>query len=310
LTKALGGPEIWIKRDDCTGLALGGNKARKLEFLLAEARGAEADTLVTVGAPQSNHVRMTAAAACVAGLDSLALLFPATRGRSRETSSWTGCSESVWRLSPSGSRSPAGNGSRRVRGDRTTPGDEGRKGLFHPRRRCFTARRPSAISVHRGARRAGPARGLRHRRADRAVRNGRTLAGILVGIDALRLDWNVTGISVAPSGAWEQAGVSSYLDLAREAAGALGMEFRLPRIAMKSCTTMSARPTAYRLRVRRGDPARARSDGILLDPVYTGKAMAGLIALVRAGRIKKGQTVVFLHTGGSGAVRPPEVANL
>ena len=61
LTKLLGGPEIWIKRDDCTGLALGGNKSRKLEFLLAEARGSDADTLVTVGAMQSNHVRMTAA---------------------------------------------------------------------------------------------------------------------------------------------------------------------------------------------------------------------------------------------------------
>src|SRR5881628_744823 len=76
LTKLLGGPEIWIKRDDCTGLALGGNKARKLEFLLAEARGSGADTLVTIGATQSNHVRMTAAAARVSGMESVSLLFP------------------------------------------------------------------------------------------------------------------------------------------------------------------------------------------------------------------------------------------
>src|SRR6059036_1302239 len=80
LTKLLGGPEICIKRDDCTGLALGGNKARKLEFLLAEARGAGADTLVTVGAMQSNHVRLTAAAARVAGMDSVSLLFPGENG--------------------------------------------------------------------------------------------------------------------------------------------------------------------------------------------------------------------------------------
>src|SRR5206468_7271546 len=77
LTKLLGGPDIWIKRDDCTGLALGGNKARKLEFLLAEARGSEADTIVTIGATQSNHVRMTAAAARAAGMSSVSLLFPA-----------------------------------------------------------------------------------------------------------------------------------------------------------------------------------------------------------------------------------------
>src|SRR5947208_10583497 len=75
LTKLLGGPEIWIKRDDCTGLALGGNKARKLEFLLAEARGSEADTVITIGAAQSNHVRMTAAAARAAGMSSISLLF-------------------------------------------------------------------------------------------------------------------------------------------------------------------------------------------------------------------------------------------
>src|SRR5262245_24921331 len=80
LTKLLGGPEIWIKRDDCTGLALGGNKARKLEFLLAEARGQDADTIVTVGAAQSNHVRMTAAAARIAGMETISLLFPGAPG--------------------------------------------------------------------------------------------------------------------------------------------------------------------------------------------------------------------------------------
>src|SRR5262245_58724501 len=80
LTKLLGGPDLWIKRDDCTGLALGGNKARKLEFLLAEARGLGADTIITVGSVQSNHVRMTAAAARAAGMESVSLLFPADDG--------------------------------------------------------------------------------------------------------------------------------------------------------------------------------------------------------------------------------------
>src|SRR5204863_9473846 len=80
LTKRLGGPEIWIKRDDCTGLALGGNKSRKLEFLLAEARGEGADTIITVGADQSNHVRRTAAAARIAGMDTVSLLYPAEQG--------------------------------------------------------------------------------------------------------------------------------------------------------------------------------------------------------------------------------------
>src|SRR5213075_1402317 len=69
LSRALGGPEIWIKRDDCTGLGLGGNKVRKLEFLVAEARSAGADTLVTIGASQSNHVLLTAAAARATGFE-------------------------------------------------------------------------------------------------------------------------------------------------------------------------------------------------------------------------------------------------
>src|SRR6185436_21068265 len=79
LSKHLDGPEIWIKRDDCTGLALGGNKARKLEFLLAEARGQGADTIMTIGADQSNHVRMTAAAARIAGMETVSLLYPSER---------------------------------------------------------------------------------------------------------------------------------------------------------------------------------------------------------------------------------------
>ena len=76
LTKALGGPGIWIKRDDATGLAFGGNKVRKLEFLVAEARAEGADTIVTIGATQSNHVRLTAAAARVTGFESVSILFP------------------------------------------------------------------------------------------------------------------------------------------------------------------------------------------------------------------------------------------
>ena len=74
LSAALGGAKLWIKRDDCTGLATGGNKTRKLEFLVADALKQGADMLVTQGAVQSNHVRQTAAAACKFGLDCHALL--------------------------------------------------------------------------------------------------------------------------------------------------------------------------------------------------------------------------------------------
>ena len=74
LSEHLGGPEIWVKRDDCTGLATGGNKTRKLEFSMGEALEQGADTIITVGAVQSNHVRQTAAAACKLGLKCEVLL--------------------------------------------------------------------------------------------------------------------------------------------------------------------------------------------------------------------------------------------
>ena len=74
MSESLGGPRLWIKRDDCTGLATGGNKTRKLEFLIADAIEKGADMVVTQGAVQSNHVRQTAAAACKFGLDCHALL--------------------------------------------------------------------------------------------------------------------------------------------------------------------------------------------------------------------------------------------
>src|SRR5258708_1406114 len=74
LSRLLGGPRIWVKRDDCTGLATGGNKTRKLEFLMADARAQGADTVITQGAVQSNHARQTAAAAARLGLDCLSLL--------------------------------------------------------------------------------------------------------------------------------------------------------------------------------------------------------------------------------------------
>jgi 1-aminocyclopropane-1-carboxylate deaminase/D-cysteine desulfhydrase-like pyridoxal-dependent ACC family enzyme len=83
LSQALCGPEIWVKREDCTGLGLGGNKARKLEFLVAEALAEGADTVITTGGPQSNHARQTAAAAAKCGLQCVLVLVDSVKGRDR-----------------------------------------------------------------------------------------------------------------------------------------------------------------------------------------------------------------------------------
>lgn len=311
LTKLLGGPDIWIKRDDCTGLALGGNKARKLEFLLAEARGADADTIVTVGADQSNHVRMTAAAARITGMETVSLLFPGAPGAAqgnllldkilgtevvrlpfsfRESSPAKIAAEAAKvmdRLKSAGRRPyfiPAGG---------ATP--LGALGYFRATEELAAQARREGCNVD-----------------DIVVPfgTGGTFAGVLLGIDVLRLGWRVFGISVAPQGAWEQSGVEPYEKIAKDAAALVGMDFRLAS-ERYSLLYDYVGPAYGALTPQCTEALRtvARSDGVLLDPVYTGKAMAGLIDLVRRGEIAKGRTVVFIHTGGAPALfAHPELA--
>jgi D-cysteine desulfhydrase family pyridoxal phosphate-dependent enzyme len=311
LSRQLGGPEIWIKRDDCTGLALGGNKARKLEFLVAEARGVGADTLVTVGARQSNHVRLTGAAARVCGMEALALVFD-----------------------EDGS-DPQGNqlldelfGMEVVdlglRFEETTPESLERQVSTHLERLRGAGRAPFYIPP--GG--ATPLGALAYFRATEElahqarkggcdvtaivvpVGTAGTLAGLLLGVDALRLGWKVVGISSAPEGAWERTGIPDCDGLARGAAGLLGLDYRLSGDAWEILYEYVGEGYGA-VSPGSADAIRtlARSDGILLDPVYTGKAMAGLIDLVAKGRFTRDDKVVFLHTGGTPALfAHPEIA--
>ena len=313
LSKLLGGPELWIKRDDCTGLALGGNKARKLEFILAEARGADADTLLTVGASQSNHVRMTAAAARVAGMESISLMFADAHaaiggnllldeilGSRIEALPFT-FDEST----PQKIEAFVDARMNELRG-------EGRKPFFIP---AGGATPLGSLGYFRATEElAAQARreGCRVDTVVLAFSTGGTLAGVLLGVDALRLDWSVKAVSVAPAGLWERGGVAPYRQIAKDAAALLGLDFRLPEdraevlydyVGPGYAVTTPECAEAIR--------TAARTDGILLDPVYTGKAMAGLIDMIRTGRIAKGRTVVFLHTGGAPALfAHPEVLTL
>jgi L-cysteate sulfo-lyase len=311
LTKLLGGPEIWIKRDDCTGLALGGNKARKLEVLLAEARGQGADTIVTVGADQSNHVRMTAAAARIAGMESVSLLFPGEPGAASGNLLLDRIlgTELVRLPFPFRDSSPAKIAAEVARVQERLIA-AGRKPFFIP---AGGATPLGALGYFRATEELAAQARRDGCTVDDVVvpfGTGGTFAGILLGIDVLRLDWRVSGISVAPEGAWEQSGVLHYEKIAQEAAALVGMDFRLPRERYRLLYDYVG-PAYGALTPGCAEALRmvARSDGVLLDPVYTGKAMAGLIDLVRRGEIGKGRTVVFLHTGGTPALfAHPELA--
>ncbi|RPI49804.1 MAG: D-cysteine desulfhydrase family protein [Chloroflexi bacterium] len=296
LSKALGGPEIWIKRDDQTGLATGGNKTRKLEFLIGEARTLEARVVLTVGAVQSNHCRQTAAAAARAGLDCVLVL----RGDPPPPELWTGNlfldellgARLVW----SGTEDPL------LVLEQAAEAEEaaGRKPYVIPYGGSnATGAAAYALAFEELWDQMYVAR-LSFDRVLFATSSGGTQAGLVVGARACAFEGQVLGISVDKTGG--QLG-RTVLDLLAPTARWLGMDLHLGAadvhiedrfLGAGYAVVTGAEREAVRL--------LARTEGILLDPVYTGKAMAGLIGLVRDGTIAAYERVLFWHTGGTPAL--------
>jgi L-cysteate sulfo-lyase len=296
LSTHLCGPDIFIKRDDCTGLATGGNKTRKLEFLMADALRRGADIVLTTGAVQSNHVRQTAAAAARLGLDCHALL---------ETE--VPCEEASYQAS--------GNvlldglfGATLEYFEHGTNMDAALRA--HARTLTADGRKPYVIPVG-GSNAIGAlgyvgcaeelclqARGERIpvTRIVHATGSGGTQAGLLAGFCALGADVDVTGISVSDGKRMQTRKVGLILE---ETAELIGLETN----GLKDGIVVNARyigdgyglPTEG---MREAVELCARLEGVLLDPVYSGKAMAGLIGMIRSGEITANETVVFLHSGG------------
>ncbi len=294
------GSRLFIKRDDCTGLAGGGNKTRKLEFLVADALAAGADTLVTHGAVQSNHVRQTAAAAAAAGLGCEALL-----------------EERV--ATPSDEYADSGN----VLLDRIlgavlhrVPGGTAMDAALTDlaARLAANGRRPYVIPGG-GSNSLGALgyvecvrelvsqcedQGIARPHLVTASGSAGTHAGLAAGLRAFGLDWPLTGIGVRLPRAAQEAKVHQ---LASEVLALLGRRDGLPREAIFADDRFVGEgyglPTDAMLEAV---TLVARCEGILLDPVYTGKAMAGMIALLREGRFKADESVIFVHTGGSSAL--------
>ncbi|MEN6368972.1 MAG: D-cysteine desulfhydrase family protein [Thermotogota bacterium] len=302
LSQRLGGPRLWMKRDDQTGLGLGGNKVRKLEYLVGEARARGCDTLVTSGAIQSNHCRQTAAAT---GL---------------------GCVLALGGEEPTGA--PTGNLLLdRLFGATVRWCGESRKGEKVPaivEELCRSGRRPYTIpyggSDEIGAMGFVAAMGelkaqLEEQRAQLAERrlkattivvassSGGTQAGMVVGADVFELPVRIVGIGIDKGEAGEGPYEVRLAELARRLAARLGMP---------------AHYTADRFDVRTGylgggygvvsDLEReaiklvAQTEGVLLDPVYTGRAMGGLADLVKTGALRGDEAILFWHTGGTPAL--------
>lgn len=300
LSEALGGPEIWIKRDDCTGLSTGGNKTRKLEFLMGEAIAKGADTVVTQGATQSNHARQTAAAAAKLGLACHVLL--ENRTGSNKTDYLANGNVLLDHLHGATVEHRPGGGNmnvevekvaERLRGDgKNAYGIPG--GGSNPTGALGYAN--CALELVSQLNELG----LGCDYLVHGTGSAGTQAGLLAGLGILNSPIKVQGFSVrAPKAAQEEA----VYTLAAATAEKIGVPGAVKREAVIADDAyvgegygIPAPSTIEAVRML------AELEGILLDPVYTGKGMAGLIDYVRKGQFKKSEKIVFLHTGGSAAL--------
>ncbi len=305
LRDALGGrrncPCILMKRDDLTDLALGGNKARKLEFLVGDAKLHDATALVTTGGVQSNHARMTAAAARLAGMKAALVLTamdpePSVQGNLL-LDYVLGADVHIVH----GGEPQAGS----AKTDEEARVDEVmeafRSAGGSPYLVALGGSCPIGVLGYIDASRELIEQldemGLRPSRLYYASGSRGTQAGLELGVRLFDGSYQCIGIAVSGG---EAEKLPRAVRIANESAALIGAGPRLTAADLHTDQNHYgegyAIPTAECL-----DAIRlvARSEGIVLDPVYTGKAMAGLIAHIRSGEITPGQTVVFLHTGGA-----------
>lgn len=304
LTKHLGGPRLLVKRDDCTGLAMGGNKARQLEFYMGEAMAQGADTVITTGAMQSNHARQTAAAAAKLGLRCEIQLEHRVPGMAPE-------------YDLSGNVLLDGLLGARIHDYPVGEDEAGADRALEEIAERIRAEGGKPYVIHLGA--DHPSVGTL----------GYVVAAAEILDQAAAQDITIDAI-VTPSGsAATHGGIVAGLR-------ARGSDIKVYGV----CVRRGREPQSHRVMGRAAEAIRfaglpdvvtaediwltddylgpgygqttpemmeavrlaARTEGLLLDPVYTGKAMAGLIGLVRQGAFQAGETVVFLHTGGTPAL--------
>lgn len=299
LSEHLAGPNLFIKRDDCTGLATGGNKTRKLEFLIGEALEQNADMVVTQGAVQSNHVRQTAAAACKYGLKCHAILERRVpnAGAAYETTGnvlldrlfgasiefrGPGLDMNAEALAVCDRLQAEGHRPYFIPGGGSN--ETGALGYASCAQEIATQSRESGLHIDWIVMGTG---------------STGTQAGLVAGLFAIGSPTRVMGVSVRQP---RERQVAAVFDLASRTAGRMGISnlaedrvivddgyvgegYGIPAPSTIEAITMAA-----------------QFEGVLLDPVYSGKGFAGMIGLVRDGFFNGTDNILFLHTGGSSAL--------
>ncbi len=294
LSAALGGPEIWFKRDDLTGFGLGGNKVRKLEFLAAEALQQGADTLVTGAGPQSNHVRLTMAVAARLGLCGVAVLHgsrPVEVQGNLLLDELLGV-EVIFTNNPDRSQLDD-----RILAEAERLKSEGRRPYVIGRGGASGLGSAGYVAASLEIQAQSLAAGIVFDTLICATGSCGTQAGLLVGAHWLQASYRVRGITVSRR---REECLARLEKLGEETICRLGLDLKVNRNEIRVDDAYIG--AGYGLPSPAGLEAIrlvAQTEGIFLDPVYTGKAMAGLIDLIRSGEINHRQRVLFLHTGGA-----------
>ncbi len=300
LTRELGGPEIWIKRDDCTGMSTGGNKTRKLEFLMADAAEKGADVVLTHGATQSNHARQTAACAAKMGMDCHILL----EDRTGKTDENYQHNANVFLDHLHGATTERHaidtnmDGAMQAAADRFAA--EGKIPYTIPGGGSNPIGALGYVNAAMELINQANDQGLRLDHVVHATGSAGTQAGLITGLRGINSGVPLLGIGVRAPKPKQEENVFKLATATAEKLGCAGAVRREDVVANTDYVGegygFPASSTIEAINML------ARVEGILLDPVYSGKGMAGLIDLIRQGFFKAGENIVFVHTGGSVAL--------
>ncbi len=298
LTEYLNGPRILIKRDDQTGLAFGGNKTRKLEFLIAEAREQGAKTLITGGALQSNHCRQTAAAAARFGFDCMLVL----NGEMPEHPSANLLLNQLFgaQLVVIADRKDRDRVLQETYDQAIADGKE-------PYLVTDGGSSPTGVLGYAFAIKEFVEQNISADWIVFGTSSGGTHAGLVLGQRVFGYKGQILGISIDEPVEWLKTRVSA---LASDASNKLGEQIEFnPTDVWANADYCKAGYGVLTDAEREAVRLFAKYEGLLLDPVYTGRAAAGMIDLIRKGFFKKQETILFWHTGGTTALFAEKYAN-
>ncbi len=296
-SEAVGGPNIYIKRDDLLGLTSGGNKTRKLEFLVAEALAQGADTLITCGAVQSNHCRLTLASAVKEGLKCRLVLEERVPGSYNPEASGNNF---LYRLLGVEKIEVVSAGTDMAAAMQKVADDvarEGRKAYIIPGGGSNPVGATGYAACAQEIQGQLFEKGLNIDRLCVASGSAGTHAGLLTGFYGCNMNIPIVGVGVSRDPEDQEPLV---YNLALKTAERLGVHQDIPREAVVSFGDYwRPKYSVPNKKMVEAVNMMAKTEGILLDPVYTGKAVAGLIDLSRKGYFKKGENILYVHTGGS-----------